>query len=398
MVLTIAPTLACNFGCDYCFQGVDKPAGRMPTDVQDGVVELVKRFAPEINRLHVAWYGGEPLLAHAIIETLSDRLIELSDQKSISYDAMIVTNGYKLTSEVAQSLYSRRIKTAQVTLDGAPEYHDRRRSLLGGQGTFERIIGNLRRVVDNSSLRIVVRINIDSRNSTDILGLLKYLNELGFGGRKNFAVYFAPVEAITEGCHAVAQVCMAKKDYAQIESQLQRQAYELGLASVPYPQRFRGICGAIRPRGFVVVPSGDIHKCWDTVSMPHMKVGGVFDVEGIMSGEGHRSWMQWTPFDNETCRSCKILPNCAGSCAHKFVNPDQPLGEAASLPCPSWKYQIKERLLMLAEKSGVITREDYEAHEIATDPWEICPVPAPTLVSVQARLGGRLQLPILEQV
>ena len=75
MVLTIAPTLACNFGCDYCFQGAKKPSGAMAEDVQDAVAELVTLVAGSIRRLGVSWYGGEPLLARSVIEHLSDRLI-----------------------------------------------------------------------------------------------------------------------------------------------------------------------------------------------------------------------------------------------------------------------------------------------------------------------------------
>jgi uncharacterized protein len=266
---------------------------------------------------------------------------------------------------------------------------------LGGQRTFDRILSNIQGFIDEVPLRIVVRINIDSRNSDEIPALLELLCQRGFAGRKNFSVYFAPVEAITEGCHSVANVCMSKGGYAELESRLQQQAFEMRLAALPYPQRFRGICGAVRPLGFVVVPSGDLHKCWDTVSHSSQRIGSIFDIEDHSAQERQEAWSTWTPFENESCRSCKILPTCAGSCAHKFVNAEQTRGEAGSLPCPSWKYQLNERLIMFAERAGTISRDDYDPAEIVTDPSAICAV-APTSVQVSAaRQNGARRLPVL---
>lgn len=393
MVLTIAPTLACNFGCDYCFQGADKPCGRMGEEVQDALVAMVESYASSLERLHVAWYGGEPLLARAVIERLSDRLIELCARHSLAYDAMIVTNGYKLDADVAASLYERGVATAQVTLDGDRDDHDQRRVLLSGRGTFERIVRNVREVVDATPLRISVRVNIDSRNREDIASLLTHLADAGLAQRRNFGVYFAPIEAITEGCHMIAAKTMSKASYAALETELHQLAYELGLATLPYPRRFRGLCGAVRPRGFVVVPNGDLHKCWDTVSWPRMRIGSVFSPEEAVQSDAARQWSDWTPFDNDSCRSCKLLPSCAGSCAHKFVNPEQTLGEAGALPCPSWKYQLKERIVMFAERDGTITAEDYDPRRIATDPAEICSEPAPS----ELRARAAIPLPMVVQ-
>ena len=115
MVLTIAPTLMCNFGCDYCFQGHNKPRGSMQPDVQDAVFALVARAAPTIKHLHIAWYGGEPLLAPAVIASLSDRVISLCDQRGIAFDAMIVTNGYKLDANTA-------LFVTHPTREGSPDH------------------------------------------------------------------------------------------------------------------------------------------------------------------------------------------------------------------------------------------------------------------------------------
>lgn len=360
----------------------------MSQDVQDAIVTLVTRAAPTIKRLHVAWYGGEPLLARAVIASLSDRMISLCDLRGIAYDAMIVTNGYGLTENVARSLHDRRVKVAQVTLDGAVDYHNQRRSLLGGQPTFQRIVENLRGVLDELPLRVTVRINIDSRNAASVRGLLDYLCRVGFARRKNFGVYFAPVEAITEGCHCVVDACMSKSQYAQLEIALTRYAFDLGLTSLPYPPRFQGVCGALRPKGLVVLPNGDLHKCWDTVSMPDRKTGTIFDVDALRTDERILKWIRWTPFETTACVNCKILPNCAGGCAHKFLNRDQTLGEAASLPCPSWKYNIKERLILMAERSGAIRPDDYDPEQIRTDTSEICSLPVSTSREASPELLG----------
>jgi uncharacterized protein len=271
---------------------------------------------------------------------------------------MIVTNGYGLTPENISLLETCRVTAAQITLDGAAAFHDVRRSLLGGQETFSRILKNLKRVLSETRIQISVRVNIDARNRDSIHGLLEYLAEQGFGYRKTFSVYFAPVEAITDGCHSVASLCMTKSEHGELETELTRTAYKLGLAPLPYPPRYRGICGAVRPGGLVILPSGDLHKCWDTVSMPEHKVGTIYQAELLEGDKRALRWAQWTPFDNNICTSCRILPNCVGSCAHKFLNAEQTLGEAASLPCPSWKFNMRERLLLMAEGTGALSKDD----------------------------------------
>lgn len=374
MTMTIAPTMACNFKCDYCFQGQDKPHETMSMRVQDAIIAFIENAAEQgLKSLGVAWYGGEPLLRLNVIEALSDRIIAICDQNQIKYSAMVVTNGYKLDLAAATSLSERcKVKQIQVTLDGTPEYHDNRRYLLGGQGSFERILNNLRDIVDDTTISYSIRVNIDSRNQGDIKKLIDLMVEKGLGHRPNLGMYFAPIEAMTEGCHNVSELTMTKGMYGTLEADLQQYGYAAGLVPLPYPPKFHGVCGAVRPQGLVVLPTGDIHKCWDTVSWPDKKAGTIFDPKAFVESEISLMWMRWSPFDNNSCRNCKILPNCTGSCAYKFVHADTTRGEAAALPCPSWKYNIKERLLWRAVAMGKVKLEDYDNAAVATVPSELC--------------------------
>ena len=51
----------------------------------------------------------------------------------------------------------------------------------------------------------------------------------------------------------------------RLEADLIQHGYDKGLCALPYPPRFHGNCGAVKPGGFVILPTGDVHKCWDTV-------------------------------------------------------------------------------------------------------------------------------------
>jgi uncharacterized protein len=377
--LIVCSTLACNFGCDYCFQGVDKPADVMTDDVKGRIVALYERLLaarPETRMVNMVWYGGEPLMRKQIVYDLAERLIDVSARAGILYTGTMVTNGFLLTKEVAETLFLKGLRTVQITLDGDEELHDARRHLLSEakKGTYWKIMKNLASWIDEVPISVHARVNIDERNKDAITHLVDDLVERGLSGKRNFKLYFSPVETSTTACHSVADLTMKKVAYGRLEASLYRYAFDRGLASLPYPTRFLGICSAVRPNDYLVVPNGDVHKCWDTVSFPEKRVGTVFDTEALFlkADPNHQKWESFDPFANEICHSCKILPNCTSYCAHKFVYAHDAKGDSV-LPCPSLKYSLNERLVLRAEKEGIITAADYDEEAIRTNPFDLTP-------------------------
>ena len=66
--LIIMPTEKCNYRCVYCYEDFEQ--GRMADSVSDGIVRLVASRAPLLDQLTISWFGGEPLLAMAVIEKI----------------------------------------------------------------------------------------------------------------------------------------------------------------------------------------------------------------------------------------------------------------------------------------------------------------------------------------
>ena len=319
LTLTIAPTMACNFGCDYCFQGKDKPSNGMPQNVQDAIVGLVEQSISSISRLHITWYGGEPLIKYSIIKDLSERIIRICDTHSVEYDSMIVTNGYLLDPDTARSLAGYRIYSAQITLDGSRNTHDATRATLSGAPSFDRILQNAKQIIQaDIPIRFSVRVNVDIRNQDEITRLFDELVQYKLTHTNRFQIYFAPIEALTKFCAASADVSLEKSIYGKLEVEYIEKAIQLGLSGHPLPPRFRGSCAAVKPNGFVVTSNGDIYKCWDAVNSPEKKIGTIFNIEKLTLNTVHQNWLNWSPFNVQMYRNCRLLPSCAGACAFKF--------------------------------------------------------------------------------
>lgn len=358
VMITIAPTLSCNFGCHYCFQGQDKPVVRMSADTIDATCNFLQKHMINRKHLHVTWYGGEPLMHKTAISTMSDRLIRYCDTHGIKYSAMIISNGYLLGETTAYELKAQKVAKVQVTIDGDEATHDGRRHLTSGRGTYATILKNIETIARHRLLDVSIRINVDESNESNAVELLDDLAARGLSLSQGVSVYFAPIESVAEAADGCA-TCMPKVDYAELEVRLQQEAFKRGLSGVPNPPNFLGMCTAMKADSYVVVPNGDLHKCWDTVMDTSKRVGSVYAPETMKTDKNARLWSAFSPFDNSTCSNCKLLPTCAGACAFKFVHNDYASGETGQLPCPSWKFNIAEQLFQRALARGFVTPQDW---------------------------------------
>ena len=89
--------------------------GERCTITADAVIDyLAGAIAPD-DEVVFRWFGGEPLLAPEIVESLSQRLIALADERGIEYDAGIITNGYLLDQDTVDMLARCKVCALQTT-------------------------------------------------------------------------------------------------------------------------------------------------------------------------------------------------------------------------------------------------------------------------------------------
>ena len=89
LILTINPTLACNFACSYCFEKQHQNIF-MSDAIENKIVNFISQHE-NAKLLNVTWFGGEPLLAFNRIVSLTRKMQALG----LKYKAGMITNGYQ---------------------------------------------------------------------------------------------------------------------------------------------------------------------------------------------------------------------------------------------------------------------------------------------------------------
>jgi uncharacterized protein len=311
LYLTIAPTMDCNFRCDYCYEEHFRVT--MSRAVQEALVAFVRQRAPQINLLYVTWFGGEPVLPRAVdvVRDLSRAFLGIVNERGITYHASLITNGYLLTRPVMEEMAGLGIKQVQITLDGPPPIHDRRRVLAGGQGTFGRIVENLKTTHDLAEFQ--VRINVDKRNATSALEVVEIMQREGIG---QIPTYLAQVTSENETCGNINESCFGNEEFARTEVEIYREAARRGLPVSRYPKRLTGaFCTADRATGYVVAPNGALFKCWNHVTADQgLAVGHLLDGTQPFHRVNEDRFLAFDPLERKECPDCFVLPLCHGGC------------------------------------------------------------------------------------
>ncbi len=337
--LTVAPTMACNMACEYCYESSN--ARKMTPEVIEALLDFVDKRADHLHTVDICWYGGEPLLALDTIEDITQSLIELGEEKNFDYSATMISNGYLLTPEVVDKLVALRVKMVQVTIDGPAEMHNQKRPLKNGKESFATIIENLKHAV--TKIAVGVRVNVDKSFTVEtIRALLSDLKAAGL--ERRIGIYFGQLEPATKVCGSIADACYGNADFSDIEADYFQLLLDEGFRIEKLPSPVGVFCMAQRVNAFVIDPEGYFYRCYNYVGDKSHAAGNIKDGQVDYQNHNFKRLFDFNAFENTRCLDCEILPICMGGCPAQRVDRAQSEEDV----CLSWKHNLQPMLSIIA--------------------------------------------------
>ncbi len=311
--LTIMPTYCCNLSCIYCFQK-HKPDSFMSDEIIKDIVTFVENNIDHYNGLYVEWFGGEPLITKKKVLQMHKAFRKIAVSHKRPYVARITTNGYELDLDTFQELYKNNCFIYYISIDGSKEIHDRQRPGKGGQGTYDRIIDNLKNIsntIKARNFRIEIRVN----NSTETL---KYIEDFYleykryFGDDKRFSLVLDAVQDWSDRTENMYDSLLQDSDVAPLGELASK--YNIQLNNMSLNTLTTQICQAAKRYAYSIFFDGTIHKCQMAMERDEYKgishIGKISDKGLIINKEKESLWVS-DSFPQQ-CYECIALPLCLG--------------------------------------------------------------------------------------
>lgn len=161
----------CNLKCDYCFNNEKKDESTDIEKIKLIINDFVYRYS-DCEKIYVDLSGkGEPLLKLSLIYQINDFCKDLSNRIFKEILVSFVTNGVLLTPNIAESLQEKGILFG-VSLDGNKENHDMYRKDVKGNGTYDLILGNIKKIKNRKYIGCAVTL------TNNVFSLVESLKEL----------------------------------------------------------------------------------------------------------------------------------------------------------------------------------------------------------------------------
>ena len=375
--VTVLTTLQCNFACDYCLQGdhgdynmtAEKMSMEDAVRVCDWVEGRFEENRPE--KFSLMFFGGEPLLNLPVLYYVAERLWGASRRRGIEMVSNVITNGLLLRPEVVDRLLPYGLNGFKVTLDGDQETHDRMRPLRGGQGTFDKIIANIRSVADRCS--IAIGGNFDEESVASYPALLEFLREQDFASSlvkvafkpiirtgpqpAATAAGLIPLTAVDSGGKPLGGACMTGTgggtgspcDTCQFLDDktdfLREETKKAGFETIDGVHM--GPCEIHRRHSYTIGVNGSLFACPGFAAEPTQATG---HIDGRQNGRRHEMAATYDAVSAwRDCDDCSFIPVCAGGCT---VASHNELGDINTPSCH--KTSFESALVSLARDAAGI--------------------------------------------
>ncbi|HJV36019.1 geopeptide radical SAM maturase [Geomonas sp.] len=317
--------LDCNLACSYCYEDNFRGSFYMREETADLLVETVLRDqVGKADRIHLTFYGGEPLLSTDHIRDIARRLGSAAQDKGTTFSFSMITNGTLLTRSLVQELMPLGLIGAKFTLDGPRDTHDACRPFASGSGSYDVIIQNLAEVCDLIAIHLGG--NFTRENFRFFPALLDDLLARGIAPQKLDKVTFTPVlkKAGEKGLGDFQGECLCSQDAWVIEASQHLREETLKRGFTATKLKMSG-CAVEYESDLIVNYDGSLYKCPGFMSDDRLKIGTLSD--GIADYRQTHNLDLWK---NEECLDCPYLPICFGGCRYMTLTRT---GELQEIDC-----------------------------------------------------------------
>jgi uncharacterized protein len=321
----------------------------------------------------LTFFGGEPLLNMPVLYYLSERLHAATKARGIAMQISIITNGLLMTREMVERLNPLGLNGIKITLDGDRDAHNQSRPLRGGQGTFDKIIANVREVAPLT--RIAVGGNFEMDTADSYPALLDFLAAQDFASRL-VKVTFKPVirekapvskgiipltavggdgkpdkplngACMTSAGTGVSRVCDTCNFVDEKMSYLREETKKRGFKTMDGVHM--GPCEIHKSNAHTIGPDGSLFACPGFAGEALQSTGHIDGRTEEYRSQALRNFERLSAW--EECNDCAFIPVCAGGCT---VASHNELGDMHAPNCHKSSFE-----------AGLVTLAHEAAHELA---------------------------------
>ena len=337
----------CNMRCRYCFYAdesehrMQKSMGIMTRDTARQTIDAMFALAGSRGEVSFFFQGGEPTMAG--LDFFRDFTARVRERNTFGLPVRygIQSNGLNLDEEWAALLRENHFLVG-ISVDGDRALHDRFRPDASGNGTWERVTGKVRMLLENKVETNLLCV-VNGQTAQSPKKVYRALKALGTGYLQ-FIPCLDPLEvprgsvpwSLTPEAYG-RFLCGVFDDWYRDWERGQyvsvRQFDDWVHLAMGLPA---GTCASSGQCGgyLVAEADGSLYPC-DFYALDEWKLGTVADdAKDLMNGETMRRFRQRSVRKPRRCASCRFFRLCRGGCPRDWTEAE---GERENYFCPAFQ-------------------------------------------------------------
>lgn len=343
----------CNMDCRYCFAGkgdYNNKKGIMSLEVGKRALDFLVENSGSRKHLEVDFFGGEPLLNWDVCKELVRYGRELEKTHDKIFNFTLTTNGVLIDDDVID-FTNREMGNVVLSLDGRRSTHDRMRHSKDGQGTYDMIVENFKRLAKaRGDRQYYVRGTYTAYNK-DFAADVIHMADLGLTETS-----IEPVVSDPDVDYALHEEDLPQlfNEYEKLAVEMLKREkegdpftfyhYTVDLEGGPCIYKRVAGCG-VGTEYLAVTPTGDLYPCHQFVGDDDFKVGDIWN--GITETQIIDEFRNRNNvYTKDECRKCFARLYCSGGCCANNYHSNGDINKVYRFGCELHRKRIECAIMM----------------------------------------------------